>query len=226
MRQIILCMGKILLFSIFSLLFTQYTIAQNQNMDSLSYSLGLMLASNLKSQGFDTIDANSVSTAISDFMSGAPLKVDINDAKRIVNDYFQAQQQAEHKEAIDAGKQFLADNAKRPGVVKLASGLQYEVITNGPDGPKPSANSKVTVHYTGTLLDGTVFDSSVQRGEPATFGVNQVIKGWTEALQLMKAGDKWKLYIPYDLAYGERGAGRDITPYATLIFEVELIKIQ
>ena len=126
--------------------------------------------------------------------------------------------------ANEAGKTYLAENAKKEGVTTTESGLQYEVINSG-KGAKPAPSDQVTVHYHGTLLDGTVFDSSVDRGEPASFPVGGVIKGWTEALQLMSVGSKWKLYVPYDLAYGERGAGAQIGPYSTLIFEVELISI-
>ena len=204
---------------------SQYTIAQNQSMDSLSYSLGLMMASNLKEQGFEKVDAQAVASGIADFMNGDSLKVDIASAQRIVNEHFQKQKQAKHQATIEAGKKFLVENGARPEVKTLPSGLQYEVLNAGPEGPSPDSADQVTVHYEGTLLDGTVFDSSVKRGQPATFGVGQVIKGWTEALQLMKAGDKWKLYIPYDLAYGERGAGRDIGPFSTLVFEVELLQI-
>ncbi len=204
---------------------TQLTVAQNQSMDSLSYSLGLMMASNLKDQGFENVDPQSMASGIADYLGGDSLKIDIASAQKIVNDYFQEQKRAKHKVNIEAGKKFLAENGARAEVKTTASGLQYEVLTAGPEGPSPNASDKVTVHYTGTLLDGTVFDSSVKRGQPATFGVGQVIGGWTEALQLMKVGDKWKLFIPSNLAYGERGAGKEITPFSTLIFEVELLEI-
>ena len=125
---------------------------------------------------------------------------------------------------LEEGKQFLAENGKKANIKTTASGLQYEVITSG-TGATPKLTDKVTTHYKGTLINGKQFDSSYDRGEPATFPVNGVIKGWTEALQLMKEGDKWRLYIPYDLAYGERGAGKDIPPFATLIFDIELIKV-
>jgi FKBP-type peptidyl-prolyl cis-trans isomerase FklB len=128
------------------------------------------------------------------------------------------------KKKIEEGKNFLLENAKRAEVKTLESGLQYEVITDS-EGPKPSLNDQVTTHYHGTLIDGTVFDSSVERGQPATFPVSGVIKGWTEALQLMSVGSKWRLFVPYDLAYGEKGASAQIGPYSTLVFEVELIKI-
>lgn len=195
-----------------------------QQMDSVSYSLGLLVAQNLKSQGFDKLDAASLSAAVNDVLSGAETKISPEEANAIVNSYMQKKQQEQYAGIIESGKQFLADNAKRDEVTELPSGLQYEVLKEG-TGEKPAPTSKVTVHYHGTLLDGTVFDSSVDRGQPATFGVNQVIKGWTEALQLMPAGSKWKLYIPYDLAYGDRGAGGKIGPYSTLVFEVELLEI-
>ena len=193
-------------------------------MDSVSYSLGLLVAQNLKSQGFDKLDAASLSAAVNDVLSGAEPKISPDKANAIVNSYMQTKQQEQYAGIIESGKQFLTENAKRDEVTELPSGLQYEVLKEGA-GDKPSATSKVTVHYHGTLLDGSVFDSSVDRGQPATFGVNQVIKGWTEALQLMPAGSKWKLYIPYDLAYGDRGAGGKIGPYSTLVFEVELLEI-
>ena len=141
-----------------------------------------------------------------------------------INSYFSKKQKKESESMIEDGANYLQENAKREGVTTLPSGLQYEVINDG-TGPMPTIEDNVTTHYHGTLIDGTVFDSSVDRGEPASFPVGGVIKGWTEALQLMSVGSKWKLYVPYDLAYGERGAGAQIGPYSTLIFEVELISI-
>lgn len=200
-------------------------------MDSLSYSLGVLLAQNLKSQGFDKLDEASFQAAFRDVMAGKEPAIDAQQANMVIQQYMMQQQQAKEAEqmkqyepVIAEGEAFLAENAKREGVVSLPSGLQYEVLVPG-DGPKPTAKDKVTVHYHGTLIDGTVFDSSVDRGQPATFGVGQVIKGWTEALQLMPQGSKWKLYIPYDLAYGSRAAGPTIGPYSTLVFEVELLKV-
>ena len=146
------------------------------------------------------------------------------DAQAVINDYFQALQEQAAKGAIEEGNTFLAQNAQRPEVTTLESGLQYEIITKG-EGVIPVATDSVTVHYHGTLINGTVFDSSVRRGEPATFGVTQVISGWVEALQLMPVGSKWKLFIPSNLAYGAQGAGQHIGPHTTLIFEVELLGI-
>lgn len=197
---------------------------QAQNMDSLSYSLGVLLAQNLRQQGFEQVNAAQLAEAIADVMGNKPLKVDANNANRIVQNHMQAQQTKKYEKNIAEGKAFLEANGKRKGVTTLPSGLQYEVLKAG-NGPKPTASQSVTVHYHGTLIDGTVFDSSVERGQPATFGVTQVIQGWVEALQLMPEGSKWKLFIPYNLAYGERGAGGKIGPYSTLIFEVELLKI-
>ncbi len=201
-------------------------------MDSISYSLGVLVAQNLKQQGLDSIDAASLAKGVEDVLKNNPLKIDVNTANQLIQNHMQSKQaEMQAKQAkkfeknIGEGKQFLETNSKRAGVTTLPSGLQYEVMTAG-TGPKPTAEQQVTVHYHGMLLDGTVFDSSVDRGEPATFGVTQVIQGWVEALQLMPQGSKWKLFIPYDLAYGDRGAGGAIGPYSTLIFEVELLEIK
>lgn len=203
---------------------TQVKPQTTTKMDSVSYSLGVLVAQNLKQQGFENLDAHSFTQAMEAVLKGDSLKIDINTANQNVQQYMEKQQAKKYEGNISEGKQFLAENAKRPEVKTTASGLQYEVLTEG-TGAKPTPNDQVTVHYTGKLIDGTVFDSSVERGEPATFGVTQVIQGWVEALQMMPEGSKWKLYIPYDLAYGERGAGQVIGPYATLVFEVELLKI-
>lgn len=194
-------------------------------MDSVSYSLGLLMAQSLKKQGVSDLDASSFSKGVKDMIEGKDLKIELDDANRIVQEYMQAQQSQQYASVIEEGEKFLADNAKRGEVTELPSGLQYEVIKEG-NGPKPSPQDKVTVHYEGKLIDGTVFDSSIKRGQPATFGVTQVIQGWVQALQLMPQGSKWRLYIPYNLAYGERGAGDKIGPYATLIFDVELLEIK
>lgn len=197
---------------------------QSESMDSLSYSVGILVATNLKSQGIEDINAQDLSLGISDVINGKNPRINMEDANRILQDYMTQQQDKMKQEANKVGAEFLAQNAKRKGVTVLPSGLQYEIIKAG-TGEKPKATDKVKTHYHGTLIDGTVFDSSVNRGEPATFPVNGVIKGWVEALQLMPVGSKWKLFIPYDLAYGERGAGAMIKPYSTLVFEVELLEI-
>lgn len=192
--------------------------------DSVSYSLGVNIGENIKAQ-FPDIDLNNFETAIKDVLDNKKEpKISGADAQKLIQDFFKKQQAKASESVIEEGKKFLLDNAKRNEVTTLESGLQYEILKTG-EGPKPSLNDQVTTHYHGTLIDGTVFDSSVDRGEPATFPVSGVIKGWTEALQLMSVGSKWKLFVPYDLAYGERGAGPKIGPFTTLIFEVELIKI-
>lgn len=200
--------------------------AQNTEptMDSVSYSLGILLAQNLKQQGLDSVDVNTLSKGIDDVMSGNDLEVNLEEANRIVQEYMSAAQAKQYESVIAEGKAFLEANAQREGIQTTASGLQYRVVQEG-TGATPADTSSVTVHYTGKLIDGTVFDSSLKRGEPTTFGVNQVIAGWTEGLQLMKEGAKYEFYIPSNLAYGERGAGGAIPPYATLIFEVELISV-
>ena len=200
--------------------------AQNLNskMDTLSYSVGVILAQNLKQQGLTELDTKTLAAAIEDVLQDKDLKIDAEDAQGIFRTAMMAKANAAKVENEVAGQKFLATNGARPEVNTLASGLQYEVLTKGA-GVSPKATDKVTVHYHGTLIDGTVFDSSVERGDPATFPVNGVISGWVEALQLMAVGDKWKLFIPSNLAYGERGAGGQIGPNSALIFEVELLKI-
>lgn len=201
---------------------------KNQNMinkqDSLSYAIGVSIGQNLQSQNFDSINYAALADGIKDFMEGKGLKMTEEQIGTTISQYMSAKQKAQEDMLAGAGREFLAKNAKRPGVVTLPSGLQYEVITEG-NGPKPKPTDKVTTHYHGTLIDGKVFDSSVERGQPATFPVNGVIRGWQEALVLMPVGSKWKLYIPHELAYGERGAGGAIGPYSTLVFEVELLSI-
>ena len=192
--------------------------------DSVSYSLGVNIGENIKSQ-FPDIDLKNFESGIQDVLSDKKEpKIEGQDAQKLIQDYFKKQQEKASEGKIEEGKAFLAENGKRTEVITLESGLQYEVL-NSADGPKPTLNDQVTTHYHGTLLDGTVFDSSVDRGQPATFPVSGVIKGWTEALQLMSVGSKWRLFVPYDLAYGERGASAQIGPYSTLIFDVELLKI-
>ena len=198
--------------------------AQNQSskMDSVSYNLGILIAQNLKRQGLEKVNPTELAKGIADALAG--VKVDLAQCNESVSEYLTAQQAKKFEGNVAEGKKFLEENKKRPEVKTTNSGLQYEIMKAGA-GAKPTANDKVTVHYHGTLLNGTVFDSSVERGQPATFGVNQVIPGWVEGLQLMPLGSKWKFFVPYDLAYGERGAGGEIGPFATLIFEVELLKI-
>lgn len=189
-----------------------------------SYGLGVLVGTNLKQQGGDSLDLESLTLAIRDVFQNKTLLIEQQEAMTIVQSYMQEAMERKTKKVQAESEAFLAANKNKEDVVTTASGLQYQVITKG-TGKKPAASDNVTVHYTGRLVDGTMFDSSVERGEPATFGVSEVIGGWTEALQLMQEGDKWMLFIPYNLAYGERGAGGQIPPYAALIFEVELIKV-
>jgi len=196
----------------------------NQNVDSLSYSLGVLVGKNLASQGFENLKGDDLALAISHVIEGKDLIMSAEQANTCVTEYQQKKAEKEFGDNKGKGEAFLATNGKRPEVTTLPSGLQYEVLKEG-TGAKPSATDKVTVHYHGTLINGEVFDSSVERGDPATFPVNGVIQGWVEGLQLMPEGSKWKLFIPYDLAYGERGAGGKIGPFSALVFEVELLKI-
>jgi len=200
--------------------------AQNLNteMEKVSYSLGVNVAKSVKNQGLESIDSEAIAQAFTDVFEGNELKISEQESNVILQEYFGKLAQKAQSQNVEAGQNFLAENAKRDGVVTTATGLQYEVLTEG-SGDSPKETDQVTVHYHGTLIDGTVFDSSVERGQPATFPVNGVIPGWVEALQLMNPGAKFKLFIPSNLAYGERGAGGAIGPNATLIFEVELISI-
>jgi FKBP-type peptidyl-prolyl cis-trans isomerase FklB len=199
--------------------------AQNlkNNMDSISYSLGVLFAQNFKNGEVADLDANAMAQGFKEAAAGKET-IKAEEANRLFSAFMQEAGKKKFANAVEEGKKFLAENGKRPTVKTTASGLQYEVMVQG-TGVIPKATDKVTTHYHGTLLNGKVFDSSVQRGQPIDFPVNGVIAGWTEALQLMPTGSKWKLFIPYNLAYGERGAGADIGPYATLIFEVELLKV-
>ncbi len=197
--------------------------------DSVSYAIGLLVGQNnlnnlTKAPGGKDLDVTIMSAAFAEASAKGELKMTEEDANKMLQAYFQAAGKKEAQENLEKGNAFLEKNKARKGVTTTESGLQYEIIKEG-KGPKPTKQDKVKVNYHGTLIDGTVFDSSVDRGEPATFGVGQVIKGWTEALQLMPVGSKWKVYIPANLAYGERGAGGDIGPNETLIFEVELLEI-
>ena len=200
-------------------------------MDKVSYALGLGIGQQLSQMGASELNIDDFAQAIKDVIAGAELKVQHREAQQIVQDYFaqqekkiNAQRAEQGKAQKEAGEKYLAENAKKEGVVTTASGLQYKVLTEG-KGKQPTAKDTVMCHYEGFLIDGTVFDSSVQRGEPATFPLQQVIAGWTEGLQLMKEGAKYRFFIPYRLGYGEGGAGNSIPPYATLIFDVELIQV-
>ena len=194
-------------------------------MDKFSYAIGLGIGQNLLSMGAKGIAVDDFAQAITDVLEGNQTAISHTEARDIVNKYFAELEEKMNAANIEAGKKFLEENKKREGVVTLPSGLQYEVITEGNVGRYAKATDQVQCHYEGTLIDGTLFDSSIKRGQPATFGVNQVIPGWVEALQLMPEGAKWKLYIPSDLAYGAQGAGEMIPPHSTLVFEVELQKI-
>lgn len=182
------------------------------------------IAANLKQTGVTEIDTAAVAEGMAAIINGTKPELEPKEAGKILNEFFTKLQEKMVQKAMEDGAAFLAANGERAEVTTLPSGLQYEVLTQG-TGRKPKATDKVRCHYHGTLIDGTVFDSSVQRNQPAVFPVNGVIQGWVEALQLMAVGSKWKLFIPYNLAYGERGAGESIPPYSTLIFEVELLDI-
>ena len=201
-------------------------------MDKLSYALGIGIGSQLAGMGAKELNIDDFAQAIKDVISGSELKVDNAEAQTLVQNFFQEQEVKQQAAAAEAGKAakaageaFLAENGKKDGVVTLPSGLQYQVLKEG-NGKKPSATDQVVCHYEGTLIDGTVFDSSYQRNQPATFGLNQVIAGWTEGVQLMQEGAKYRFFIPYNLAYGERGAGAQIPPFAALVFDVELIEVK
>ena len=193
-------------------------------MDKFSYAIGLGIGQNLLSMGAQGINVEDFAQAIADVLNRNELAMSHNEAREIVNKYFMELEEKMNAENIEKGKAFLAENAQKEGIVTLPSGLQYEVITEG-NGKKPSATDRVKCHYEGTLIDGTLFDSSIKRGQPAVFGVNQVIKGWVEALQLMSEGSKWRLFIPSELGYGAQQAGEMIPPHSTLILEVELIEV-
>ena len=200
-------------------------------MDKLSYALGIGIGSQLAGMGAKGLNIDDFAQAVKDVISGTPLKVNNAEAQSLVQAFFKEQEDKQRAAAAEAGKvakaageSFLAENAKKEGVVVLPSGLQYQVLKEG-NGKKPSATDQVKCHYEGTLIDGTIFDSSYQRNEPATFGLNQVIAGWTEGVQLMSEGAKYRFFIPYNLAYGERGAGAQIPPFAALVFDVELLKV-
>lgn len=205
---------------------------ENKELDRISYALGLSMGNNFRSSGIDKINVQDFADGVAAVFYGSEPKMTYDEAKEEIRKFFTAMEERQQAEAAKmgevnakAGEAFLAENGKRVEVKTTSTGLQYEVLEEG-TGEMPSKGDRVTVHYTGKLIDGTVFDSSVERGEPATFGVTQVIPGWVEALQMMKVGAKWRLFIPSNLAYGPNGAGGVIGPNATLIFDVELLGIE
>lgn len=205
--------------------------ALKTDQDKVSYMIGYQIGSNFKRDGLE-VDLNMVTNGMKEALAGTKSPLTPEETQKLMTDLqkglqakAEAKQKAEGDKNAAAGKTFLAENAKKPGVKTTASGLQYKVITEG-KGDSPKATDMVKTNYKGTLIDGTEFDSSYKRGQPATFPVNGVIKGWTEALQMMKPGAKWQLWVPSDLGYGPRGAGDMIGPNATLAFEVELIEVQ
>ena len=201
-------------------------------MDNVSYALGLGIGSQLKSMGAESLNIDDFAQAIKDVLNDSELKISMADSQKIVQKFFQEQEAKQRAAMAETGKKlkaegeaYLAENAKKDGVITTASGLQYTVLKEG-TGKSPKATDIVVCHYEGFLTNGTVFDSSIQRGEPAAFPLNGVIAGWTEGLQLMKEGGKNRFFIPYHLAYGEAGAAGSIPPYAALIFDVELIEVK
>ena len=195
-------------------------------MNKISYALGLGIAQQLKSMGIEDFSVEDFSQSVSDILSGKTPAMTSREAQELLSEYFQKKQKEQAQKAIAEGRDFLEANAKREGVVQTKSGLQYEVLSEGKGERSPTATDTVLCHYDGRLVSGKVFDSSYERNQPAEFGLNQVIPGWTEGLQLMSEGAKYRFYIPYLLGYGEQGAGPSIPPYSTLIFDVELIKVK
>ena len=202
-----------------------------KKMDKVSYALGMGIGRQLNDMGAESLNIDDFAQAIKDVLAGGKTQLDAYEAQVIVQEFFQKQEEKQrasaaerHKELKAQGEQYLAENGKKDGVVTLPSGLQYQVLQEG-NGRKPKATDQVKCHYEGMLVDGTLFDSSIQRGEPATFPLNGVIAGWTEGLQLMQEGAKYRFFIPYHLGYGERGAGASIPPFAALVFDVELIEV-
>jgi FKBP-type peptidyl-prolyl cis-trans isomerase FklB len=193
-------------------------------MDKVSYALGLSIGNNFQNSGIKGLNIDDFVKGLNEVLSEKKPEISYEDAKQVINDYFMQLQAEKLTLNKQAGEEFLRINKEKAGVIELSSGLQYEILKKGA-GAKPVPSDKVKCHYHGTLINGVVFDSSVQRGEPAVFGVSQVIPGWVEALQLMEVGAKWRLFIPSNLAYGERGAGEAIEPNSALVFEVELLDI-
>ncbi|MFV0591401.1 MAG: FKBP-type peptidyl-prolyl cis-trans isomerase [Draconibacterium sp.] len=199
-------------------------IKLSDDLEKFSYSLGLSISANLIQSGVKTIHPDAFVAALKDVFTGEQPQISPEEANQILESFVAQSQEGDGSKNLEDGLAFLAENGKKEGVTELPSGLQYEVIKEG-EGDIPTATDQVKCHYHGTLIDGTVFDSSVQRNQPAVFPVNGVIQGWVEALQLMSVGSKWKLFIPSELAYGTRGAGGTIGPNSTLVFEVELLEI-
>ncbi len=194
------------------------------DLQKFSYALGMSISANLIQSGVKTVNPEAFITALKDVYSGVQPRVNPEEANQILESFMAMAQEGEGNKNLEEGLAFLAENNKKEGVIELPSGLQYEVITEG-EGDLPGLSDQVKCHYHGTLINGNVFDSSVERGEAAVFPVNGVIQGWIEALQLMSVGSKWRLFIPSELAYGPQGAGGAIGPNSTLIFEVELLEI-
>ena len=200
-------------------------------MDKVSYALGLGIGRQLTDMGAKDLNIDDFAQAIKDVLAGGEVKLSETEAQTIVRTFFEEQEKKQRaaaaerfKDNKEKGEAYLKANAEKEGVVTLPSGLQYQILRQG-DGKKPKATDRVRCHYEGMLIDGTLFDSSIQRGEPAVFGLNQVIAGWTEGVQLMSEGAKYRFFIPYNLGYGERGAGQQIPPYSALVFDVELIEV-
>ena len=191
--------------------------------DQVAYALGTSIGMQLRQMGAEELDINEFATGVGDALADKTA-MEPAEIQAVINEFFNRKTEEQSRKAKSAGEDFLAANAKKEGVVTLPSGLQYQVLREG-NGKRPKATDQVRCHYEGTLINGTVFDSSYKRGEPAVFGLNQVIKGWTEGVQLMQEGAKYRFFIPYDLAYGERGAGQQIPPFAALIFDVEFIEV-
>lgn len=199
-------------------------VENEKRMDKVSYALGLSIGNNFLGSGINNLEVEDFVKGLNDVLKGQTPDISYDEAKQVINEYFTKLQKEKMEINKKAGEEFLSINKGKAGVVTLPSGLQYQVLKKG-DGAKPTASDKVKCHYHGTLINGTVFDSSVQRGEPAVFGVSQVIPGWVEALQMMPVGSKWRLFIPSNLAYGEHGAGGAIEPNSALVFDVELLDI-
>ncbi|RAK03165.1 FKBP-type peptidyl-prolyl cis-trans isomerase FklB [Larkinella arboricola] len=203
---------------------TSAPIKLNNAIDSVSYSIGVNVGLGLKQQNLGNANLKALTKALQDALQSSTTQIEPEQANRIIGEFFQRERSVKAEANKKVGEQYLEENKKKPGIMTTASGLQYEIVKAG-TGPKPAATDTVKAHYTGRLIDGTVFDSSVERGQPLEIPVNQVIQGWSEALQLMPVGSKWKLFIPSTLAYGSQGAGPQIGPNSTLVFDIELLDI-